>query len=219
MIKISKRLEEIANLVPNNTKIIDIGCDHGLLDIYLYQNKNIKAIIASDNKEQALNNAKKNIKKYKLQNKITTRLGNGLDVVDKEEIDTIIMSGLGTHTIVGILINNRNKLNNVENIIIQSNNYIDFLRKKITSIGYYIDNEKLVKDSGIIYTVILFKKGRKHYTKKELYFGPILLKENSNLFQEKKENDLLVLKKIYKLIPKNHIHHKLKIYFQIKLFK
>ena len=89
------------------------------------------------------------------------------------------MSGLGTHTIVGILINNKSKLTNVDTIIIQSNNYIDFLRKKITSIGYYIENEKLVKDAGIIYIIIVFKKGKKHYSKKELYFGPILIKENN----------------------------------------
>ena len=39
MINISKRLETIASLVPINSKVIDIGCDHGLLDIYLYQKK------------------------------------------------------------------------------------------------------------------------------------------------------------------------------------
>lgn len=219
MIKISKRLEAIANLVPENTKIVDIGCDHGLLDIYLIQTKKIKSLIATDNKETALNNIKNNLKKYKLQNKIETRLGSGLDIIKEDEIDTIIMSGLGTHTIVGILINNRNKLTNVDTIIIQSNNYIDFLRKKITSIGYYIENEKLVKDSNIIYTIILFKKGKKYYSKKELYFGPILIKENNKLFQEKKEQDLITLNKIYKLIPKNHLHHKIKIYKQIRLFK
>lgn len=219
MINLSKRLKTVADLVPDNAKIIDIGCDHGLLDIYLVQNKNINSIIASDNKENALNNAKKNIKKYKLESTIETRLGNGLDIVASNEIDTIIMSGLGTHTIVGIIINNLNKLKNVDNIIIQSNNYIDFLRKKITNIGYYIENEKLVKDGKIIYTVIRFKKGKKHYSKKELYFGPILIKENSKLFQEKKRQDLINLNKIYKLIPKNHFHHRLKIYFQIKLFK
>ena len=39
MNKISKRLELIASFIPENSKVIDIGCDHGLLDIYLYQNK------------------------------------------------------------------------------------------------------------------------------------------------------------------------------------
>ena len=219
MIKISKRLEAIANLVPENTKIVDIGCDHGLLDIYLVQTKKINSLIATDNKKTALTNAKNNIKKYKLNNKIETRLGSGLDIIKEDEIDTIIMSGLGTHTIVGILINNKNKLTNVDTIIIQSNNYIDFLRKKITSIGYYIENEKLVKDAGIIYTIIVFKKGKKHYSKKDLYFGPILIKENNKLFQEKKKQDLITLNKIYKLIPKNHLHHRLKIYNQIRMFK
>ncbi len=219
MIKISKRLEAIANLVPENTKIVDIGCDHGLLDIYLVQTKKLKSLIATDNKITALTNAKNNIKKYKLNNKIETRLGSGLDIINENEIDTIIMSGLGTHTIVGILINNKSKLTNVDTIIIQSNNYIDFLRKKITSIGYYIENEKLVKDAGIIYIIIVFKKGKKHYSKKELYFGPILIKENNKLFQEKKNQDLITLNKIYKLIPKNNLHHRLKIYKQIRLFK
>ena len=171
MIKISKRLEAIANLVPENTKIVDIGCDHGLLDIYLVQTKKINSLIATDNKKTALTNAKNNIKKYKLNNKIETRLGSGLDIIKEDEIDTIIMSGLGTHTIVGILINNKNKLTNVDNIIIQSNNYIDFLRKKITSIGYYIEDEKLVKDAKIIYTIIVFKKGKKHYSKKTYILG------------------------------------------------
>jgi tRNA (adenine22-N1)-methyltransferase len=219
MIKISKRLETVATLVEDNSKIIDIGCDHGLLDIYLVQTKDNIHIIASDLRENALRNAKNNIKKYNLDNKIETRLGNGLDIVESDEINTIIMSGLGTHTIVGILVNNLKKLKNVETIIIQSNNYIDFLRKKITSIGYFIANEKLVEDSGIIYTVIKFQKGKRYYRKKELYFGPVLLKENSKLFQKKKNQDLATLNKIYNSIPKNHLHHRLKIFFQIKLFK
>ena len=65
MIKISKRLEVISGLVPNNSKVTDIGCDHGLLDIYLYQKNISKKIIASDINENALNNAKENIKKNK----------------------------------------------------------------------------------------------------------------------------------------------------------
>ena len=64
MIKISKRLEAIASLTPCDSKVIDIGCDHGLLDIYLYQNKISTKIIASDVNKNALNNAKQNIKKY-----------------------------------------------------------------------------------------------------------------------------------------------------------
>jgi len=81
MIKLSKRLEAISSLIPNNSKIIDVGCDHGLLDIYIYQNKICQNIIASDINENALKNAKENIRKNKLEEKIETRLGNGLDTL------------------------------------------------------------------------------------------------------------------------------------------
>ena len=107
MINISKRLEAISNLVPNNSRIIDIGCDHGLLDIYLYQHNISKKIICTDINQNALNNAILNIKKNKLEKHIETRLGNGLEVLnDEDDIDTIIISGMGSHTIVGILKNN-----------------------------------------------------------------------------------------------------------------
>ena len=62
MIKLSKRLEEISSLVPLKARVVDIGCDHGLLDIYLYQNGIVSKIIASDINENALSNAKENIK-------------------------------------------------------------------------------------------------------------------------------------------------------------
>ena len=39
MNNLSKRLKEIANYIPDNIKMVDIGCDHALLDIYLYKNR------------------------------------------------------------------------------------------------------------------------------------------------------------------------------------
>lgn len=219
MNNLSIRLKEISTFIPDNISLVDIGCDHALLDIYLYKNrKNIK-IIATDINENALEQAKKNIKKYKLEDYIETRISNGLNNIDKNEIDTIVISGMGAHTIVGILYSNMNKLSNVSNIIVQSNNHIEFLRKKITLIGYYIDNEKLVKDNDIIYTIISFKKGKKRYNRKELYFGPYLLKENSSLFKEKNKKDLEKLLFLESIIPKNHYLHRFKTKRKIKLYK
>ena len=219
MNNLSNRLKEIASFIPDNVKMVDIGCDHALLDIYLYKNKKNIKIIATDINKNALEQAKKNIKKYKLEDYIETRISNGLNNIDKDEIDTIVISGMGAHTIVGILYSNMNKLSNVSNIIVQSNNHIEFLRKKITLIGYYIDNEKLVKDNDIIYTIISFKKGKKRYNRKELYFGPYLLKENSSLFKEKNKKDLEKLLFLESIIPKNHYLHRFKTKRKIKLYK
>ncbi len=215
----SARLKAISDFVDDNCNVVDIGCDHALMPIYLCKNRNNIKIIASDVNKNALNNAKKNIKKYKLEGKIETILSDGLDKIDTKGIDTIIISGMGAHTIAGILYSNLGKLKNIENIIVQSNNDIDFLRKRIVHIGYYISDEVLVRDMGIIYTVIKFKRGFKIYNKRDLYFGPCLRKENSELFKEKNINDLNKLKKIYEVIPKNHIHHRFVIRNKIRLYK
>ena len=45
MNKLSVRLEAVANYVDDNSKVIDIGCDHGFLSIFLAKKyDNIKII-------------------------------------------------------------------------------------------------------------------------------------------------------------------------------
>ena len=93
MSKLSKRLEVVANYINDNSKIIDIGCDHGLLSIYLANKYNNINMIASDVNKNALASAIKNIKEAGLEDRIDTRLGNGLEVVSPGEIDTIVIAG------------------------------------------------------------------------------------------------------------------------------
>ncbi len=222
MIKISPRLEAIATLVPINSNVIDIGCDHGLLDIYLYQKRISSKIIASDINGLALNNAKENIKRNHLEGIIETRLGNGLDSLNQEDnIDTIIISGMGANTIIGIIKNNTKKLSNISTIIIQSNTKNELIRKEITKIGYQINEEQIVKDNNKIYIIIRFIKAAKKakYTSKELYFGPILLEKDSLLFKEYQKAELKKLLIIKKMIPKNKILERYKINKIIKLYK
>lgn len=220
MIKISKRLEAISSLVPINSNIIDIGCDHALLDIYLYQKEISNKIIASDINNNALNNAKENIKKNKLDKYIETRLGNGLDTLNQEDnIDTIIISGMGAHTIVGILKNNRLKLKNINTIIIQSNTKLEFLRKEVTKLNYIIDDEMMVEDNKKVYTIIKLIKGKKKYNKKELYFGPILLNKKDKLFIKNVQEELQKLNIYLKLLPKNRRLDRYKLKKEIRLYK
>ena len=218
MIKLSKRLLAIANLIDDNSKVADIGCDHGLVSIYLAMNKQNISIIASDINQNALDNAIKNINKYHLEDKIKVCLSNGLDNIN-DEIDTIIISGMGGHTIIDILTNNQEKLNTVNNIIIQSNNDIEYVRRKIVKLGYYISKEKLILDKNIYYTVILFTKGKKKYTNKEYYVGPILLKENSKIFIEKNNKEYTKLVNIKNNIPKRKLLIRLKILKELHMYK
>lgn len=215
MIKLSKRLASIASNIDKEDKVVDIGCDHGYLSIYLKAVNGNKIVIATDINENALNMAKKNINKNSIL--IETRLGNGLDVIKHNEVDTIIISGMGCNTILNIL--KKNKLKYIKKIVIQSNTDIPLIRKYINKLGYTIKNEQLIIDKNIYYIIITFTKGKHKYTKKELYFGPILLKENNYLFNEKKAIELNKLEEILKKIPSKKIITKYKLKKLIKLYK
>ena len=166
---LSKRLQAVATLVDINARVIDVGCDHAYLDIYLTKNNDNKCI-ATDINKNALEIAKKNIKKYDLEDKIETKLTNGLTNIKVKDDDNIVISGMGTYTILEIL-----KTNNLSNtLIISSNNNIDILRREVINLGYYIDSEIFIIDKNKPYIIIKFIKGIKKYSKLDILLGPIL---------------------------------------------
>ena len=166
---LSKRLQAVATLVDVGRKVIDVGCDHAYLDIYLTLNNENKCI-ATDINENALNNAIKNIEKHNLTDKIEVKLTDGLTDIKVNKKDNIVICGMGTHTMLDIL--KTNKLSNT--LIISSNNDIDILRREVANLGYFIDSEIFIIDKGKPYIIIKFKKGYKKYNENDYIFGPIL---------------------------------------------
>jgi len=185
LIKINNRLKFLGDLIleGNSKGIIDVGCDHALLDIYLAMNNESLQLVASDLRKDPLIKAKENIEKYSLSNKIKIKLSYGIDDLE-DYIDTIVISGMGTDTIIEILTKGKPYLNNINRLVISSNNKYYELRKYITSIGFIISKEEIIYEDNKYYITIDFIKGNKKYTDRELYFGPYLLNNKNELFFE-----------------------------------
>ena len=216
--KINARLKKIGDLVEANSFCLDVGCDHALLDIYLVKrNRNIKAV-ASDIAEGPLNQAKNNIKREKLDGKIETRLGDGLDTYT-DEINTIIISGMGGRNMIGIFKNNSHVLKKVDTIILSPNNYQEDVKRYLTKNKFYIDNEEFVKDGKFIYQIIIFKKGKKKYTKKDYFFGPVFLIKKGPLFREYYEREMKSREILITLLPNNYRLKKYKTRKEIEMIK
>lgn len=213
--KISKRLRVIGDLVPNNSFVLDIGCDHALLDIYIVnKNQNIQ-VIASDINKGPLKIAKQNITNYGLENKIKLKQGNGLEAYEKG-VNTLVLSGLGTLTILTILNQKKHLLKHINTIIISSNNDYYKLRKGLGTLNYKIEKEELVIDKNKYYPIIVFTKGHKKYKYYELKYGPLLLKEKSKSFLEYLEFNKAKLIKINKSLSKKYFLKKRKIKKELK---
>ena len=216
--KINSRLKKIGDLVEANSFCLDVGCDHAFLDIYLVtRNKDIKAV-ASDIAEGPLEQAKKNIKRERLENKIETRLGPGLTTYSKE-INTIIISGMGGRNIIGICKDSPKVLKQVDTMIISPNNYQEDVKRYLTKNGFYIENEEFVKYKKFIYQIIIFKKGKKKYTKKDYFFGPVFLIKKGPLFREYYERELKSREILLALLPKGYRLKKYQIKQEIKMIK
>ncbi len=200
--KINNRLKTIGDLVPLYSYPLDIGCDHALLSIYLVREKNISKVVASDNKSGPLKKALENVKFYKVENKVKLIEAEGLNSYE-EGIDTVTISGMGGLNINKIIDDNRKYLKNIKTFILSPNNYSIAVKRKLTKLGYHISNEKLVKENNIIYEILVFTKGRKYYSYKKLFLGPVLSLKKDNLTKEYYNNLLKTKKALLEALPKS----------------
>ncbi len=213
--KISKRLKAIGDLVEEGSHIIDVGCDHALLDIYVVTKYSHVTAIASDKLPGPIAQAQKNIKQAGLENKIKTQVSDGIKEIG-EDTNTLVISGMGGRLMIGILKYRMEKLKNIHTIILSPNSDQSMIRTFLLKHGYYMDEEIMVEDAGHVYMAMKLKKGRKHYTKDEYYFGPVLLQKRGSLFEAYFQKELERRKILVKILPKNYRYRRFQVKKEIK---
>lgn len=202
------RIEAIYSFIDLKDRVVDVGCDQAKLGILLAK-RNQKSI-ASDISPKVIERASLYIRKLGLDNLIDLRVSNGLQNIKEKEADTLVLSGMGTHTILEILNNTKLKFNKIITI---SNNYHNILRDKMNELNYKVDKELIIKENNKYYNLILFTKGIKKYSQKELLLG---LNQVDNELYKEYLNHLL---NKYKTIKKSSKDKNIKIDEMIKLIE
>lgn len=189
---LSKRLKTIASLVPNGARVCDIGTDHGYLSIYLKQNNIAKSVIASDLNQKPLLTAQKNIVASGVKG-IELRLGNGLSTVQKTEVDTILIAGMGGEVIAGILKDCNWIKDTSYTLILQPTTSADFLRRFLSENGFEIKGEIPLQENGKLYSIMSVKFENKVQNHPEYYYyiGTITPKTQEGLLYIKKQQKIL----------------------------
>lgn len=197
---LDNRLKRITDFIPSDSYILDVGCDHALLDIYLALNRNNVKLIASDINENPLKIAKENIKKYNLEDEITLEKDDGVSKIN-DEVDTVVIAGMGTSTINDIINNDLKKLKNVKKIIISSHTSSFELRENMNKKGFKIIDEAVVFDKGKYYEIIVYSNGYEKLSKLDMKYGPIISKRKDEITKAYFNERYLKLIEIYKKIP------------------
>lgn len=150
----NKRLHTIANMVKDGKGLIDVGTDHGYLPAYLAVNGYSGFLFASDIHAGPLNAARKTASDCSVENRINYLLCDGLDGCPPDQIDTIVIAGMGGDLICRILDKADWCLDHRYTLILQPMTKAEVLRYWLVNNGFSLEEERLVRDGGILYQII-----------------------------------------------------------------
>ncbi|KXT79133.1 tRNA (adenine(22)-N(1))-methyltransferase [Streptococcus sp. DD13] len=204
--KLSKRLETVAQFVPDKARLLDVGSDHAYLPIALVQAGTIDFAIAGEVVTGPFQSAMNNVVDNHLEEQIQVRLANGLKAFEESDaITCITIAGMGGRLIADILAEGKDKLALVETLVLQPNNREDELRLWLVEHGFSIQEEAILEENGKVYEVLFATHGSQKLTPQELRFGPKLMKEATPVFQSKWQRESNKLGQALAQIPKENL--------------
>ncbi|MDD3341291.1 MAG: class I SAM-dependent methyltransferase [Bacilli bacterium] len=195
--KLSKRLQALAEAIPENRDVIDVGCDHALLDIYLASTRKGIHCTATDISASSIESAKETAKNAGVEDKVSFYVTDGLKDIPIKKEDVIVIAGMGAHTMLPII----SSLNEFHTLILSAHKDTSLLRKELCTKGYKIKEETLVFEKHW-YFILTFEKGQEKYDEIDYIIGPsarknkeyinYLYKKESKISKQKsKKTDLL----------------------------
>ena len=170
MINISYRLKKIASYVKKGARVADIGTDHGLVPYFLIRNNISNFVIASDISKSSLKKTEDVVRDYNLEDFVYPRVGNGLDVIKKDEVDTVIIAGMGGNLIVDILKKDIDLVKSLDMIILQPMQGQEYLRKYLYTRGYEFLDESIVYEDKRYFEIIVVRFGNKIHKVNEIFY-------------------------------------------------
>ncbi|MDD6255077.1 MAG: class I SAM-dependent methyltransferase [Eubacteriales bacterium] len=127
-IKLSERMQTIADHIREDDRTADIGTDHGYIPIYLISSGITDRVILTDINEGPLTKAAANFEHYLPGFKPDLRIGDGLSAVSPGEADDIIIAGMGGILISKILARGSETASKAGMLILQPRNHSSSLR-------------------------------------------------------------------------------------------
>lgn len=199
--ELTERLNAVAKMIPNCKTIADIGTDHAYIPIYAVENDISTYAIACDINEGPLKIAEKNIKNHLLNDKIKTRLSNGLDMLDTDEAETIVIAGMGGQLISEIISNDIDKITEKTTLVLQPMIAQSDLRRFLLENDFSIVDERLAREGNKIYNIIKAVKKPQKFDEIDIYVGRNLL--NDELFGIYAEKNIRIGKNIIQGLEKS----------------
>jgi tRNA (adenine22-N1)-methyltransferase len=188
--KLSARLQAVADFIPKEYILADIGSDHAYLPCFVVKKGIVPFAIAGEVVEGPYQSALRQVREENLTDKISVRKGNGLEVIVQGEVDCITIAGMGGALISTILEDGKEKLASVKRLVLQPNISAISIRQWLISNEWELIEENILEEDGKIYEVLVAERGvsnrpYQNDSDKGLLMGPFLMSRKDDVFKKK----------------------------------
>jgi tRNA (adenine22-N1)-methyltransferase len=204
--EISRRLQKIAEYIPQGSRVADIGSDHAYLPTYLVGTGRSTYIIAGELNDGPYLLARNRVKESGLEDYVQVRKGDGLEVIAPGEVDTIVIAGMGGSLITRILSNGMEKLEEINRLVLQPNVGEHIVRRYCMENGWKLIAEEILEEEGKIYEILCFipGDGKQPYEQSDqsiellLRLGPFLIERQDEVFRKKWFGEIAQMEQVIK---------------------
>ena len=163
--------------------------------IYVFYNNNYcygcPQAIAMDVNQGPLLRAESHIREYGLEDKIKTRLSNGVLALKPHDYDCVVIAGMGGALTVQILEQGRTVFESLQEFVLQPQSEIWKVRKYLGENGYRIIDEDIVFEDGKYYPMMkVVCVQATAYNHIELQYGKCLLEKKHPVLKQFLEAEL-----------------------------
>lgn len=152
MVKLNERLDIMAERAGSVKTMADIGTDHGFLPLYMLAEGKCEKAILTDISPNSLAKAKENLDGCRGDHEF--RLGDGLEVLESGEADTVVIGGMGGNLIAEMLGRDIRHTSSFGKFVLQPRSGQDVLRKWLCDNGFAIVNEDVVREGDFLPEII-----------------------------------------------------------------
>ena len=160
-------------MVRIGSRLADIGTDHAYLPVSLILDGKIKNAIAADLRKGPLENAEATVSSYSVADRVELRLSDGLNALCPDEVDDIVIAGMGGILISEILQAAAWVKNEKIQLILQPQSHDEVLRKWLWDNGFEITKEDSALEDGKAYICMaaVYCGQRTDHTDAEILLG------------------------------------------------
>lgn len=204
-VKLSKRLAIIAKYISPGSFFADIGSDHAYLPCHICLHDSNAQAVAGEVAEGPFNRALQTVQHFNLTKQIDVRLGDGLGVIKgNEQLGEIIIAGMGGTLISNILKEGVTVVKETKRLLLQPNTNAITIRKLLREIGFTLHEEIILEENNHFYEILIAGNSKYSHVKspynpqmleKQLFFGPYLLQQKTDVFINKWRNEYEKIKK------------------------